>query len=319
MNTEEMTLETFLVSRTDQKGRITYANEAFCNVSGYTVEELLGKPHNIVRHPDMPRETFRVLWRELKAGRLWSGMVKNRKKNGEHYWVKAWVYPYEDTEGKSHYESVRVEMTEEMNRKENEKMNAILFSIIQHSIEIEDDSEFYDSALRACFSNPWLALEQRAGLFLKVPGEDSLQLVHSINFSEMAHSMCSKVAYGQCLCGQAAQKRELLFTNCVGDRHSTQPLGIKPHGHYNVPIVLAGRLVGVIVFYISHGHTRSEFEERFLRNLANVMGAAIMRRHGDRQIKQLVSEISDSNRQIAEQLERNRNLHSIIQQYLPQT
>ncbi|MCB1139296.1 MAG: PAS domain-containing protein [Leptospiraceae bacterium] len=319
MNTEEMTLSTFLVSRTDQKGRITYANDAFCKVSGYEPDELIGKPHNVVRHPDMPRETFKGLWADLKSGRLWSGMVKNRKKNGDHYWVKAWIYPYEDREGNSHFESVRVEMTDEMNRKENEKMNAILFDIIQHSIEIEDDTEFYDRAIRACFANPWLALEQKGGIFLKNSGENSLRLAHSINFSEMLHSMCAKVDFGQCLCGLAAQRRELVFADCVDDLHTTRPPGMKPHGHYNVPIILAGRLIGVIVFYISHGHIRNEFEELFLRNLANVMGAAIMRRDGDRQIKQLVSEISESNRKIAEQLQRNRNLHTIIQQYLPQT
>ena len=314
-----MTLQTFLVSRTDEKGRITYANDAFCAVSGYERDELIGQRHSLVRHPDSPRETFRELWGHLKEGRLWTGMIKNRTKSGDHYWVKSWIYPFEDPEGTSSYESVRVEMTDEMNRKENEKMNAILFDIIQHSIEIEDDEEFYDRAIRACFANPWLALEQKGGLFLKTSGEDSLSLVHSINFSDMLHSMCARVEFGQCLCGLAAQKRELVFADCVDERHTTRPPGMAPHGHYNIPIILAGRLIGVIVFYISHGHIRNEFEETFLKNLANVMGAAIMRRNGDRQIKKLVSEISDSNRAIAEQLEKNRNLHRIIQQYLPQT
>lgn len=85
-----------LVSRTDQQGRITNANEIFIEVSGYTREELIGQPHNIVRHPDMPAEAFRDLWDTLKHGRPWCGLVKNRRKTGDHYWVRANTSPTPD-------------------------------------------------------------------------------------------------------------------------------------------------------------------------------------------------------------------------------
>lgn len=84
---------TTLVSTTDLKGRITYCNPAFVEVSGFSREELLGQPHNIVRHPDMPAEAFRDLWATLRAGLPWTGLVKNRRKNGDHYWVLANVTP----------------------------------------------------------------------------------------------------------------------------------------------------------------------------------------------------------------------------------
>jgi len=82
-----------LVSVTDRKGRITHCNDAFVHISGFTREELLGQPHNIVRHPDMPAEAFRDLWDTLQAGLPWTGLVKNRCKNGDHYWVRANVTP----------------------------------------------------------------------------------------------------------------------------------------------------------------------------------------------------------------------------------
>jgi aerotaxis receptor len=83
-----------LISVTDVKGRITYANHNFVAVSGYTREELLGQPHNIIRHPDMPAEAFRDMWHTiLEEGRSWSGLVKNRRKNGDHYWVRANATP----------------------------------------------------------------------------------------------------------------------------------------------------------------------------------------------------------------------------------
>jgi aerotaxis receptor len=82
-----------LMSTTDTKGRITYANEAFIEISGYSRAELQGQPHNLVRHPDMPKEAFADMWATLKGGEPWTALVKNRRKNGDHYWVRANVTP----------------------------------------------------------------------------------------------------------------------------------------------------------------------------------------------------------------------------------
>ena len=83
----------YIVSKTDTKGRITYVNRPFLEISGFTEEELIGAPHNIVRHPDMPPLAYEDLWKTLKRGRPWRGMVKNRCKNGDHYWVEANANP----------------------------------------------------------------------------------------------------------------------------------------------------------------------------------------------------------------------------------
>ena len=83
----------FLVSQTDSKGKILFANEDFCKIAGYTLEELMGKPHSIVRHPDMPKAAFKDLWDTVKKGIVWKGYVKNATKNGGYYWVFATVYP----------------------------------------------------------------------------------------------------------------------------------------------------------------------------------------------------------------------------------
>jgi len=82
-----------IISHTDGKGRITYVNDHFIEYSGYSAEELIGQPHNLVRHPDMPEEAYRDLWTILKSGRPWVGIVKNRRKNGDFYWVKATATP----------------------------------------------------------------------------------------------------------------------------------------------------------------------------------------------------------------------------------
>ncbi len=99
--------DVLIVSKTDLKGRITYVNRDFLEVSGFGERELIGEPHNIVRHPDMPPEAFEDLWRTLKEGRPWTGYVKNRCKNGDYYWVLANVTPIWEVGRITGYLSVR--------------------------------------------------------------------------------------------------------------------------------------------------------------------------------------------------------------------
>lgn len=89
----------FICSKTDPNGIITYANEVFCRVAGYSEDELLGQSQNIVRHPDMPCVAFAWCWDMLQSGRDWRGVVKNRCKNGDHYWVDATISPQVDVQG----------------------------------------------------------------------------------------------------------------------------------------------------------------------------------------------------------------------------
>jgi len=96
-----------IVSKTDLKGLITYINEDFLRVSGFTQAELIGAPHNIVRHPDMPPEAFADMWKALKENRPWTGLVKNRCKNGDFYWVLANATPYYENDLLVGYMSVR--------------------------------------------------------------------------------------------------------------------------------------------------------------------------------------------------------------------
>ncbi len=99
--------EQTLVSVTDLKGRITYCNSAFVAVSGYSSAELLGQPHNLVRHPDMPEEAFRDMWETIQQKLPWTGLVKNRRKNGDYYWVRANATPMLDGTQVTGYLSVR--------------------------------------------------------------------------------------------------------------------------------------------------------------------------------------------------------------------
>ena len=120
--------DTVIISTTDLKGIITYCNNNFIEISGFSQEELIGKNHHIVRHPDMPPEAFQDLWDTVKVGHPWRGIVKNRCKNGDHYWVDAYVTPVYEGDAIVGYQSVRnrpnqkdVVAADELYRKLNNK------------------------------------------------------------------------------------------------------------------------------------------------------------------------------------------------------
>ena len=97
----------FLVSETDAKGMIQFANNDFCKIAEYDIEELMGRPHNMVRHPDMPKKAFKSLWETVQSGNIWTGYVKNATKSGGFYWVYATVYPFESHDGTQGFLSCR--------------------------------------------------------------------------------------------------------------------------------------------------------------------------------------------------------------------
>jgi aerotaxis receptor len=98
---------TMIVSETDLKGNIIYANEDFCKIAGYTKDELIGQPHNLVRHADMPKVAFADLWNTIQQNKIWKGIVKNKTKNGDFYWVNATAYKVTKQNGEQRYISVR--------------------------------------------------------------------------------------------------------------------------------------------------------------------------------------------------------------------
>ena len=114
MNNEvKLPKDMMIVSETDEKGIIVYANDDFCKIAGFSREELIGKAHNMVRHNDMPKAAFEDLWKTIKSGNIWHGIVKNNTKDGNYYWVNATAYPSKTVDGKVRYISVRVKPTEQ--------------------------------------------------------------------------------------------------------------------------------------------------------------------------------------------------------------
>lgn len=134
-----------IVSKTDLTGRITYANDVFQRVAGYSEQELLGQPHSIVRHPAMPRCVFKLLWDTLEAGNEIFAYVINRCKNGDHYWVFAHVTPTFDEQGKiiSYHSSRRVPR--------REVVDGVFAPLYQQLLDVENKYENRKDGMAASF------------------------------------------------------------------------------------------------------------------------------------------------------------------------
>lgn len=149
---ESITNKSSIISKTDPRGIITYVNQKFCEISGYRADELIGQPHNIIRHPDMPRSTFKELWITIKdKKKTWQGVVKNRAKNGEPYYVKTIIEPILNEQGEIlEYIALRHDITAVMSDKkqlfdflESNKFSVLILVQIEDYATLE---KFYDKA-----------------------------------------------------------------------------------------------------------------------------------------------------------------------------
>jgi len=151
--------ENVIASATDARGVINYTSKAFCEISGFSKEELLGSPQNIVRHPDTPPEVFKELWQTIKSGKVWQGELKNKAKNGGIYWVNAHIYPEFDEDNKIiGYSAIRHDITakkqvEFLSKKTNESIEFSRF--IQHSLLPQRES------IRACVKDKFIIWEPK--------------------------------------------------------------------------------------------------------------------------------------------------------------
>ncbi len=163
-----MVTEKYIISSvTDTKGKIIDASEAFCKISGYSKSELIGKQHNIVRHPDMPKKVFKELWKTIKKGKTWKGKVKNLKKDGSFYWVWANIEPLYNSKGEiDSYISVRLDITENellmQKIKQEEEKNKIAINIMHQQSRLAQMGEML-SMIAHQWRQPLSAITAAAG------------------------------------------------------------------------------------------------------------------------------------------------------------
>ncbi|TNF06581.1 MAG: GGDEF domain-containing protein [Gammaproteobacteria bacterium] len=134
---------------------------------------------------------------------------------------------------------------------------------------------------------PWLSLDKKGCVFLAGETGDSLKMVAHHNLNDSLLGLCSQIRFGQCLCGKAAATQELIFRDHVDHDHDIRPEGMRPHGHYNMPIVSHGKTLGVLNLYVREGHEQSQLEHGFLVACAKAMASIIERKRIEEQLHTL--------------------------------
>ena len=166
---QEFSQSEVLLSITDLDSHIKYANTEFCKIAGYSNEDLKGQPHNIVRHPDMPKQAFKDLWSFVRAGKSWMGPVKNRCKNGDYYWVNAYVTPIKDESGQSvEYQSVRTKLDPEVQQRTEDVYAQFNQGKTPTVLKYQVDQTFWVQAVLFLFTLASLALVVASDLNLLI-------------------------------------------------------------------------------------------------------------------------------------------------------
>ena len=166
------------------------------------------------------------------------------------------------------------------------RVQEVLNSLLYIAMEPNSLEKQLEWSLKAIISTPWLPMRAQAGIFLvDEHTPDILKLTVQHNLSEHLLVLCNRVPFGRCLCGRAAQSKEIIFASCVDDRHETTFEGIAPHGHYNVPILLGEEILGVIVLYVEEGHQPGDHEIPFLKAVANIMAGMIQQKKSEKRLR----------------------------------
>lgn len=166
------------------------------------------------------------------------------------------------------------------------RVQEVLNSLLYIAMEPNSLEKQLEWSLKAIVSTPWLRMRAQAGIFLVDENNpDILKLTIQHHLNAPLLSLCNRVPFGQCLCGRAAQNKEIIFADGVDDRHEITYDGIEPHGHYNVPILMGEEILGVIVLYVEAGHQPGDHEIPFLKAVANILAGMIQQKKSEKRLR----------------------------------
>ncbi len=299
---------------TDTEGKIEYTNPKFTELTGYTPEEAIGQTPRLLKSGKTPLEEYKKLWKAVKSGNEWHGEFCNKKKNGILYWEHMSISPVKNDKGNTtHFVAVIENVTERRQMEEmlrrSEKVSLakmkdaheaqkkaeglaateeILGRLLLLTLQPQNVQGFLKQSLEMLHFLPWLDGLPRGGIFLtdRTGGAATLKLAATYNIEAELKTLCAQVPFGKCLCGRTATTRDIQFSDRIDHRHDIRFEGMKPHGHYNIPIMQKGEVLGVMVLYLSEGHKREENEVAFMRQFADVLSLGIAKRRGEDALKE---------------------------------
>jgi len=281
----------------DTQGNTTFVNPAACRMLGYEENELIGQSmHAVIHHsyPDgtpYPREKCRM-YKAMADARihhvsdevLWH-------KGGSSFPVEYISTPIFESGRVTGAVVVFSDITERKKAQEaiEQALNIqrVLDTMLNISLPPLTLKEVLGKSLDAILSIPAFALLNKGAIFLVAQEEQSLELVVQRNLPDTLLESCGMLPFGKCLCGRAAASREIVYVNHLDERHEIKYDGIQPHGHYCIPIMLGGRLLGVLNIYVAAGHVAEENEQDALKTVADTLAIVIERKQAEEELQKL--------------------------------
>ncbi|MBF0587547.1 MAG: diguanylate cyclase [Magnetococcales bacterium] len=278
----------------NQQGAIIFWNQGAMRLFGYSEQEALGKPVSILL-PELYQEALLICLARANQGD--QSVLTNsvfeldaRRKDGELFPVEismaSWTQ-YQDI----HYAAVVRDITQrKIDEKGNERIHqsrVAISRLLQISLEPITLKEQLDKALKVILSVEWLEIESKGSIFLFNEETKMLELTAQMGLAQHLLSACAEIPLGYCLCGRAAESQKLVFSSHIDHRHDVTFDGIKPHGHYCLPIMIQDKLLGVVNTYVGDGHEKDGEEKEFLKAIANTLAGLIQRKRIEQKLKKL--------------------------------
>jgi len=278
----------------DHEGRILEFNPAAEKTFGYLREAVIGKPMADVIIPASLRESYEQgmkrcveMGRSVILGRRLE--LVGRRADGSEFPVELTVVRI-DLPGPPRFVGYLRDLTERKQAEEallaSFQIQSALNSLLEISLEPLTLTEQLEQTLDLLFSIPWIELESKGAIFLTEGTPPVLVMKAQRGLSGPLTASCARVPFGHCLCGRAASTRQIVFTDGLDHQHDTHYDGMRPHGHYCVPIVSEQQLYGVLTLYVKEGHQKRPQEESFLAAVASVLAGVIRRRQAEESLRQ---------------------------------
>jgi len=249
------------------------------------------------RIPHYERAKVLAHLRNLLANKTDSAEFRIVGKDQEVRWIANRARPHYDEQlrrvtyiyGAAHDITERKRLEEQ--RRRDQRIQSLLHKILRYSLEAPSLQEGLTQVLNLILSAPFLKLFHRGGIFLTDETQRRLVLTAQVNLPPALQSICAFVPFGRCLCGRAAETGQIQTASCVDERHENVYPGLAPHGHFNVPLVSEGKVLGVMVLYVEHGHRFEALEFSFLGAAADVVAGIIKRGQANELLRRQFNEL----------------------------
>jgi len=281
----------------DAGHRMLLANKAVCDALGKSRVELMGAfcPKTIhgLDHafPGCPLED------SLRSGER---VVKELYDSNHDMWVESAVYPtrYESAEGCRVYLHTARDITSRKRAEAalvaNQREQKVLADLLRLSLEDLTLGQMLKKALAMIFEIPWLSIERRGAIFLMEESGEALTMKVQQDLSPALIESCKRIPLGYCLCGRAALSRKPVSSSCLTPEHDVRYEGIREHGHYCIPMLCKGAVVGVLNLYLPHRHKEDPEELTFLESIAGVLASVVARRRGELEVQKSLARVEQT-------------------------